>query len=720
MRKVLGLVLAVAVVVGGAAVPAAAATGTTDPEPAVTAGASADPAAAPAPSAGSSTEPTAVPVPSAEPTPEPEVAPSAEPEPAPSAEPEPVEPRIAARVAVAAAFTARRPLPDKSYRIASWFGPRCMPTRGASTYHKGQDLSAASGTDVLAVADGTVVLAGSSGGGLGQVVAVRHNFNGVTYTTVYGHVIDGDAYVRTGATVRKGQHIADVGMTGTATGPHLHFEVHSGVWRQSGAKVQDPNDWMRRYGADLRTGATSVAENDVPASCTYYNNVNLNLRSGPGTGYSSLTVLPANTRLTAKPGDADDSGLWVRVTAGSRTGWVSNAYIGPTWSYTTRTVDAPGGVTVRKAASAGAAVVATRAAGQKLYQLRPAQDGWMYVALASATGSTTGYVATSTSLALSVPAATTTKAPTVTVTVSSVTTASSSGTLTATVDGKKVTATLAASAGGRATITLPRLTTAGSRTVTVTYTPSSVAASYESAATARATLTVSGRIPGRTYYLTNALRAGDADITFDYGLPQDVVLVGDWDGDGKDTLAVRRGNTFYLTNRTTGGAADVVFSYGRPGDVVLVGDWDGDGKDSLAVRRGKQYFLTNGTRGGEADTTFFYGKAGDVVLVGDWDGDGKDTLGVRRGKQYFLANTTRGGEADTTFFYGKADDVVLVGDWDGDRKDTLGMRRGTEFLLTNKAADGDAEVTFRYGRAGDAVLVGDWDGDRKDTLGVRR
>ena len=50
-----------------------------------------------------------------------------------------------------------------------------------------------------------------------------------------------------------------------------------------------------------------------------------------------------------------------------------------------------------------------------------------------------------------------------------------------------------------------------------------------------------------------------------YGEPADEVFVGDWDGNGTDTLAVRRGNTFYLKNDTTGGAADTVFSYGDPG-----------------------------------------------------------------------------------------------------------------------------------------------------------
>ncbi|SFL94538.1 hypothetical protein, partial [Geodermatophilus ruber] len=49
--------------------------------------------------------------------------------------------------------------------------------------------------------------------------------------------------------------------------------------------------------------------------------------------------------------------------------------------------------------------------------------------------------------------------------------------------------------------------------------------------------------------------------------------------------AVRRGNTYFLRNSTTSGVADTVFAYGDPGDTALVGDWNGDGTDSLGVRR---------------------------------------------------------------------------------------------------------------------------------------
>ncbi|MGC5629880.1 hypothetical protein ACPYO6_16750, partial [Georgenia sp. Z1344] len=63
---------------------------------------------------------------------------------------------------------------------------------------------------------------------------------------------------------------------------------------------------------------------------------------------------------------------------------------------------------------------------------------------------------------------------------------------------------------------------------------------------------------------------------------------------------------------------------------VLVGDWDGDGNDTFASRRGNRYLMSNALEGGWAEIEQHYGRSGDEVFVGDWDGDGSDTLGVRR------------------------------------------------------------------------------------------
>ena len=161
--------------------------------------------------------------------------------------------------------------------------------------------------------------------------------------------------------------------------------------------------------------------------------------------------------------------------------------------------------------------------------------------------------------------------------------------------------------------------------------------------------------------------------------------------------------------------------FGRPDDVALVGDWDGDGVATPAVKRGNRYFVANEWRGGDADLSFHYGKAGDVPIVGDWDGDGKDTVAVRRGSQIFVKNELVGGDADKSFHYGKADDKALAGDWDGDGKDTVAVRRGTSIFANNALTGGDAAYSYEIGQAGDAVVAGKWnEGQKADTVSFVR
>ncbi|PYG01817.1 Fn3-like domain-containing protein [Georgenia satyanarayanai] len=226
--------------------------------------------------------------------------------------------------------------------------------------------------------------------------------------------------------------------------------------------------------------------------------------------------------------------------------------------------------------------------------------------------------------------------------------------------------------------------------------------------------------PQRYGFYLNDGWDGEPEHVFQYGRHTDEVLIGDWDGDGTDTITVRRENRFHVNNAPRGGDADRVFTYGRPGDVVLVGDWDGEGTDTLAVRRGSTYHVKNSLRGGEPDHVITYGRVDDAVMVGDWDGDGTDTFAVRRGSTYHVKNSMRGGDADRTFTYGREADVTLAGDWDANGTDTFAVRRGNAYFVKNSLAGGDADFSVRFGRESDEVLVGDWNGDGRDTLGVRR
>jgi hypothetical protein len=132
---------------------------------------------------------------------------------------------------------------------------------------------------------------------------------------------------------------------------------------------------------------------------------------------------------------------------------------------------------------------------------------------------------------------------------------------------------------------------------------------------------------GRCFYLRNNLSPGAHDLYFKDDQPATQYLVGDWDGDGTDTLGFRRGRTFYLTN-TTG--PQISFSAGLASDQVLVGDWNNDGIDSVGFRRGRTFYLKNALSGGAADITFSSGLATDGAHVGDWDANGLDSLALRR------------------------------------------------------------------------------------------
>lgn len=110
------------------------------------------------------------------------------------------------------------PLPNNS-KITSYFGYRKAPTKDASTYHKGIDISANTGTDVLAAIAGTVVTASYSYSS-GNYIVIDHG-NGVK--TTYCHA--SKLLVKAGDEVKRGQVIMKVGSTGVSTGAHLHFGI---------------------------------------------------------------------------------------------------------------------------------------------------------------------------------------------------------------------------------------------------------------------------------------------------------------------------------------------------------------------------------------------------------------------------------------------------------------------------------------------------------------
>ena len=261
--------------------------------------------------------------------------------------------------------------------------------------------------------------------------------------------------------------------------------------------------------------------------------------------------------------------------------------------------------------------------------------------------------------------------------------------------------------------------------------------------------------------------------------PSDVVLPGDYDGDGRIDLYVVSGqkmsvwlggvpdrpiadlgvwfttpgpNTFdigppcvgvcdrigyvdesgewRLAHDVAWGTADTKFYYGTPGDVPLMGDWDCDGIDTPGLYRASTGFvyLRNSNSQGFAHRQYFFGVAGDVPLAGDFDGDGCDTVSIYRPSEqrfYIINRLGDGGvglPADFSFIFGVPGDKPFTGDFDGNGRDEIGLHRESTGLvyLRYTLTTGFADTQFFYGLPGDFLVAGDWDGNGTDTPAIYR
>lgn len=172
------------------------------------------------------------------------------PTPTATATPPPCEPRAADFCIVAGHFVLRRPIAppgndwvDASYRYG-------YTQNGTREPHHGVEFPNPEGTPVLAAAAGTVVFAGSDDAALigpltgfyGNVIVLEHHLPEVEETvfTLYAHLSRID--VSPGQTVAAGEAIGAVGLTGTAIGSHLHFEVRLGA--NDYRSTRNPELWL--------------------------------------------------------------------------------------------------------------------------------------------------------------------------------------------------------------------------------------------------------------------------------------------------------------------------------------------------------------------------------------------------------------------------------------------------------------------------------------------
>jgi murein DD-endopeptidase MepM/ murein hydrolase activator NlpD len=132
-------------------------------------------------------------------------------------------------------------------RVGSSFGERQDPINGEGAFHSGIDIDAPYGSPVRASADGNVTGAAMVGG-YGREIVIDH---GHDVMTIYGHL--SAMLVVPGQHVMRGQVIGNVGQSGRATGPHLHYEV-----RVHKVPV-NPHKYLRVTYADMAFSAPELS-----------------------------------------------------------------------------------------------------------------------------------------------------------------------------------------------------------------------------------------------------------------------------------------------------------------------------------------------------------------------------------------------------------------------------------------------------------------------------
>ncbi|MDR3110826.1 MAG: hypothetical protein LBU65_14250 [Planctomycetaceae bacterium] len=245
-------------------------------------------------------------------------------------------------------------------------------------------------------------------------------------------------------------------------------------------------------------------------------------------------------------------------------------------------------------------------------------------------------------------------------------------------------------------------------------------------------------------------------------------IVGDFNGDGIDEIAVFHNGNWYIDINGNGvwDEEDLICNLGTADDQPLVGDWDNDGKADIGIfgprwtgderaiaedpglpsdlngrttaraksapphgeeaavgKRSMKHTKRGGVRYDVIDHVFQYGGKGDVAVAGDFNGDGVTEIGVYRNGNWYI-DFNGDGRWDPSvdkFIPGEAVEgaVPVVGDWNGEGIDRIGLFVNGQWKL-DTTGDFQYDKTIEFGQAGDVPVVGDFSGDGISELAIYR
>ena len=250
------------------------------------------------------------------------------------------------------------------------------------------------------------------------------------------------------------------------------------------------------------------------------------------------------------------------------------------------------------------------------------------------------------------------------------------------------------------------------------------------------------------------------------GVAGAVAVAADFNGDGVAEIAMYSDGYWFIDINGNGrwDDDDLWAEMGSSEDMPVVGDWDGDGKDDIGVyglqwpgdiealaqdpglpdlanrevtkpknvpptrqlgasrRRLMQTTARGDVRADVVDHVFQYGRGPEVAVTGDWNGDGVANIGTYQDGQWKLDTNGDGriSAGDQVAEFGQAGDIPVVGDFNGDGVDQIGVfRDGKWHLDTNGDLQRDhIDQVFQLGTDGDQPIVGDFDGDGIDDIAV--
>jgi len=227
-----------------------------------------------------------------------------------------------------------------------------------------------------------------------------------------------------------------------------------------------------------------------------------------------------------------------------------------------------------------------------------------------------------------------------------------------------------------------------------------------------------------------------SDKSLSWGLPSDIPVIGDWNGDGKDDIGIFRPSSGIWSLDSNGNStwevSDKSVSWGLPGDIPVIGDWNNGRKDNIGIFRPSSGIWSLDLNGNyiwePSDKSISWGLPGDIPVVGDWKAWGKDDIGIFRPSSGIWSLDSNGNstweDTDMSLSWGLPNDKIVIGDWNGDGKDDIGIFRPTSGIWSLDSNGNfiwePSDKSVSWGLPGDIPVIGDWNADGKDDIGIFR